>query len=39
MLYKLILPDSYYRESIGIFNDTTEDTKDTGHVIHINFTL
>ena len=38
MLYTLILPYSYYREYAGIFNIITEDTKDTGHVIHIDIT-
>ena len=39
IFYSLILPDSYYREHIGIFNDSTEDTIDTGYVVLINITL
>ena len=39
MMHALILPDSYYREYAGIFNDSTEDTKDTGNNLLINITL
>ena len=36
MVDSLILPYSYNREHAGIFNDSTEDTKDAGHDVLIN---
>ena len=38
MMHTIILPDSYNREYMGIFNDSTGDTKDMGNILLINIT-
>ena len=34
MMYWLILPNSKYRDYTGIFNDSTENTKDADNAVH-----